>query len=649
MSLRTTPRRAVVLAAGFGTRMLPLTHATPKPLLPVWGTPVLERTLDLLQSWGVRDVLVNLHHGADRLFDHLVHSSRNGLRIHLSFEPAILGTGGALRRAAWFPDDDPFWIVNADILADLDPAPLLSVYRRRRPLAVLWMHPTRGPRTVEMRGERIASFRSQRPGAPGTCTFCGLQLVRRELLRYLPDSDFCTLVEAYERAQADGATVLGATVPNAYWADIGAPADYLAAHREILAAAHASQRGRALFGRARRAAPGALARRGVRARGFVALGTGVVLARGARVEDSVLWDGASLGPHADVRGAIVGGGTRVDTTVDFMALRADELPAADLRECVARLGWPLERTLALPLPPRGSARTFQRLSCGRRSAILIRYSLERAENGLYAGHARFLRAAGVRVPEVLLDRPEQRYALVEDAGRISIQDVVPRLPPEQVVRLYERVLDQVVRLHGAATAAARRRGLTLPAPFARKLYLWEQNLFCEEFLQRHARLPPPRLARIRRELRGLIPALLDLPQVLVHRDLQSSNILLPARGGRPVFIDFQGMRFGPAAYDLASLLCDPYVRIPGGAVDHLLAYYRARLPAAAGDPAHFWMAAVERLAQALGAYGRLGAQPPTAHFLRHVPAGLRAMRGALEHIDGLPGLKEWLHSAAANA
>ena len=153
------PSKAVILAAGLGTRMRPLTCATPKPLLPLWGVPLLDHTLNLLRAWGVRDVLLNLHHGADAIVRHVRTRPPPSLRIAFSFEPAILGTGGALRRAEWFPDDDPFWMVNADIAADVNPAPFLRAGRRTTFSAARGVR--RAPRAVSLRNGETTS-----PGIP---------------------------------------------------------------------------------------------------------------------------------------------------------------------------------------------------------------------------------------------------------------------------------------------------------------------------------------------------------------------------------------------------------------------------------------------------------------------------------------------------
>jgi aminoglycoside/choline kinase family phosphotransferase len=141
-----------------------------------------------------------------------------------------------------------------------------------------------------------------------------------------------------------------------------------------------------------------------------------------------------------------------------------------------------------------------------------------------------------------------------------------------------------------------------------------------------------------RELAGLIPRLLAEPRVLVHRDLQSTNVLF--RRGAPCLIDFQGMRFGPAAYDLASLLCDPYVSLAAPVMRELLAYYGqlTGVSTARLEPA-FWLAAVQRLVQALGAYARLGAGEGTARFAAHIVPGLRMLCRALDNGPDLPGLR----------
>lgn len=617
-----TPRKAFVLAAGFGTRMLPLTRETPKPLLPIWNVPNLERVLGMLRGWGVRDVLINLHHRADRLFDHVRARPPDGLRIALSFEPVILGTGGALRKAEWFfAGEDPVWVLNADVVAEVQPRRLVQAYHPARTIAVAWVHGTRGPRTVDVQRGRIVNFRSAQAGRPGTYTFCGLQLVNPRLLArahaFLPaEPTFGSIVTAYERAQAAGWTVAAVEVPGSYWADIGTPAQYLACHRELRAG-----------------------------RDFAAVDPTAQIHPTAQVRNSVVGAEAVLGPRARVSDAVVARGARVSGPVSYLALPADQALEPVEAGLLQKFGWDPAACTALPFGPRGSARTFMRVAHGARSALLVHYRPDRQENVWYVRHARFLRRLGLPVPRVLADDPAGCVSLFEDLGDTSVETAFASWSEARRESVYRALLDVVLRLHEVGGPAARRARLPLMPGFRPALYRWERAYFAEHMLEKRCGLSGPASAAIQRELAAVGRALARAPRVLVHRDLQSSNVLL--RRGQPWLIDFQGMRFGPAVYDLASLLCDPYVALDPGLRGRLVEYYAARSSYPNVVRRMFWFGAVQRLAQALGAYARLGAQPATRAFARHIPAALRLLREALAQGPHCPHLQRWCEAEQA--
>lgn len=633
MSAAAGPRKAILLAAGLGARMRPLSFDTPKPLMPLWGAPTVLRVLRMLDGWGVREFLVNLHHEPGPVFDALRNEAgARGLRVQFSYEPELLDTGGALRRAAWFLDDRPFWLVNTDIAAELSPVPLLRAHAALEPLATLWLSPDRGPRTVEVRAGLVTSFRSATPGAEGTCTFCGLHLLSPRVLRFVPpeESEF-SIITAYASAMAAGERIAGVPVPGAYWADAGRAESYLDIHADLVRRHGA------------RAIPAAQRRRlrqlragGVALAGAVSVGEDVRVAPGAAIRDSVVWDGADLGPHTRLDRAVVGRGVTLDRALSGVAVRADRLPAGATREVLGRLGWKAGATAVLPLAPRGSDRVFTRLVAGRRSAILIEYGTQRDENARTAGIARFLAAHGVPVPAVLLDDPVRRLQVMADAGDVSLEAAYPGLARRTAERVYGRVIDSVRRLHAIPVARAARLGLQ--PGFDRALYEWEHRLFAEHLLRRRLRMPESQVRALLRECQGLARTLARVQPVLVHRDLQSSNILL--RGGRPVLIDFQGLRQGAAAYDLGSLLCDPYVMLPGDLRARLLDRYLDGAPQQAEVRGLFWPASAQRLVQALGAFSRLAASRGTERFSRYIPSGLRMLGEALGHLDGMPLMKE---------
>ena len=482
----------------------------------------------------------------------------------------------------------------------------------------------------------ITTFQSPSPGTEGTFTFCGLHLVSPRVLDFLPASGFAGIIPAYERAAKKGLRVAGVCVPRSFWADIGTPRQYLDTHREI---------------------------RNFRG-SFAAIGRDVIREQNVRLKNSVVWDGAILRAGSVIESAVIGRGADVSGHVRYIAMRAERALDAVEFQALETLKWNPARATAYPVGPRGSDRTFMRISTNCRevwrplsertfhpaarraaatplqSVVLMRYSLKREENALYCGHAKFLRGIGLPVPQVLLDRPEQQVAILEDLGDTSLQDWVAGKSPAAIRKKYEQVLDSVLVLHAKGTARARTLHWRLMPPFDERLYRWERNFFAEQFLEKRLRLPARQVAEIQRDLARAAAKLLKSPRVLTHRDLQSSNILL--KGNRPFFIDFQGMRFGAAAYDLASLLCDPYVSLSEALQEGLLDYYAGRSADPGATTEIFWWGAIERLAQALGAYARLGAIPGMQSFSRHIAPASAMMRRALNRIDGMQTLRSFL-------
>jgi N-acetylmuramate 1-kinase len=206
--------------------------------------------------------------------------------------------------------------------------------------------------------------------------------------------------------------------------------------------------------------------------------------------------------------------------------------------------------------------------------------------------------------------------------------------------MYENILEDTLVLREKGTARARRERLKLMPPFDERLYRWERQFFAEQFLEKRLRLSPRFAAEVQRDIARAGRKLLKAPRVLIHRDLQSSNIIL--KGDQPFYIDFQGMRFGAAAYDLASLLCDPYVSLSESLQEKLLDAYAGRGADEVATAEIFWWGAIERLAQALGAYARLSAIPGLQSFDRRIAFATAMMRRALDRVGGLRSLRSLL-------
>lgn len=622
------PTRAVILAAGLGTRLDPLTREIPKALLPFQGITLLERALRQVESWGVREVLVNCHAHADQIVHALATRAPTGLRVQISFEPEILGTGGVLSYASWFLSSDPhpFWMLNADVVAELEPEALLNRAPRGKKIATLWMEPRRGPRTVEMQKRIVSTFRSNHPGRDGTYTFCGLQLLSPKILSYISPG-FSTIIEAYEAAIADGLQVTGCDIPQSYWADVGTPEQYLDAHRAM-----------ALRRKSASGVAGGDRRKPEATRGNNWVDTTAGVHPGAFLQDTVVMERARLGPRAKCHNAVIGPGTRVNGTCEGLVTRAAICLTQSEQNILKRIRIRTESAWVEQNNRIGSARSFHRISDDRTSVILVRYETEREENALYADHAVLLRRAGVRVPVLHANDVKRRVLVLEDVGRNSVEDLLPAWSPQKIARTYRKILEQVFRFHSEGSRLAKERRTKLMPRFNASLYRWEHGLFDSQFLEPRG-VPAALRREVRRELEKLSGTLDAAPAVLVHRDLQSSNILV--HRGEPVFIDFQGMRFGPAAYDVASLICDPYVMLSRDAQNKLIDQYASfgRNPAQSMEI--IWSAAVQRLSQALGAYGRLSGLAGGQRFRGYIPPACTMIRRAAEQCCvPTPGLVE---------
>jgi N-acetylmuramate 1-kinase len=312
----------------------------------------------------------------------------------------------------------------------------------------------------------------------------------------------------------------------------------------------------------------------------------------------------------------------------------------------AREGLGLDEAVPVELKAlavRGSDRTFFRLAWGdSNSCILVRYDPKRTENRYYADITSFLRSIGVPAPLLIRHDPERCLMLMEDLGGADLWSF-RREPWEVRGRLYRKTLAAAATLHSFPESEFPSTRVKLMEPFGPELYRWEREYFKEHFVRGLSGIEPePSFAAdLERELSALAGRLCKTGQALVHRDLQSQNVMI--RDEEPFFIDYQGMRFGSPFYDLASLLGDPYVELSDAEQDELLSFYYGTVDAKLDETSFrtlFRDASAERLMQALGAYGFLGITKGLPSFLDHIPQALRNLDRAASGTASLKRLSE---------
>lgn len=316
---------------------------------------------------------------------------------------------------------------------------------------------------------------------------------------------------------------------------------------------------------------------------------------------------------------------------------ASEIPSLSqiLETTAAQLGVPAGTALSLvPVTGGGSDRCYFRLAGmpGKKSPgiVVMAYTDARPDNPKFFPATETLASLDVAIPEVIGHDPEARIAWIEDLGEISLWDLRDNTWQERGP-LYEATLKEVAKLHRTAEGTlARCFESELMEPFNADLYRWEQAYFFEHLVGGVGGLDSDTVRRLASDpaLPELAASLAAEPRVLVHRDFQSQNIILSGSAAQtlqPFLIDYQGLRWGLAEYDLASLIHDPYVTFPPGTQDELARFHHRLLARDEGFAAfavRLRRCAIQRLMQALGAYGNLGRNLGKPRFFQHIPAAI---------------------------
>ena len=295
-----------------------------------------------------------------------------------------------------------------------------------------------------------------------------------------------------------------------------------------------------------------------------------------------------------------------------------------------------------PIKKGGSDREFFRVSLPHKdSFVFMHYGDEVAENAHWAGINKFMSSLGINMPRIIIQDVSKHFILLEDLGDVDLWSE-RFLPWEDRRDYYFQALTQIYRLHSFDLKSIPV-DLHLSESYGPRLYKWEHDYFLENFVWEicKIKLSSADALRLNKELDALSERLQKIEPCLIHRDFQSQNIMI--KNGRPVLIDFQGMRLGCLFYDLGSLICDPYVTFTAAERNELINfYYELMKPAVSLDEFvnNFWEASAQRLMQALGAYGFLGFKKNKPAFLKHINNGLTNLIIAVNHAPKLARLKD---------
>lgn len=227
--------KAMILAAGLGTRLRPITNNTPKPIIPVGDRPLIEYLLLLLKKYGIRDIIINLHHLGEKIEKALGDGSRWGIRISYSREEIILGTGGGIKKAQAFLSDSAFLVINGDILIDIDINNLLEFHQRHGGIATMVLRENDNPDLYgSVKTDKDVRVRQilDRPVCPvmdlNSYMFTGIHLIEPKIFQYIPEGQYYSVIDAYIEMLTKNEVVYG-HIMKGHWSDVGT----IEGHRKV--------------------------------------------------------------------------------------------------------------------------------------------------------------------------------------------------------------------------------------------------------------------------------------------------------------------------------------------------------------------------------------------------------------------------------
>ncbi len=654
---------AMILAAGLGTRMREISEQLPKALLPVGEAPLLAWNLDWLRREGIARAAINLHHHAELLDAWITKWNRavggGSPTVTSVREPEVLGTAGGLANARRWLTTDPVLVLNMDQLFRPRLATALAHHHEGGFTATLFCTPDAllGQVVCESATSRHGELRTRVKeilGSPDLSdsslfAFTGVYLLSQEALAELPVGGFSEL-GPYLRRWCEQGRVGAVATEEAPFREIGAPEAWAELARE-LGQDGGDALARALTGSVEPA-------ESARARGWsTTLPSGASLRAWVRGAESLISIGEKvLELHrvpATQEARLVALLARAwpesgwDGPTGFLARRIRTVVGDGSRRQLFRAVWGAESRILVsnPIaPPDGeAARIYARVAGGP------------DENEAFAYVAAFLSSKGVRVPTVHAFDPVSGSFLLEDLGRRHLLDRVRKLAQADdragIFRLYEEAIETLLRMRASAGTPFEPNRTGNPEYDAAFVRQFEAGYFHREFVNGWAGLDAT-LEQLQPTYERLAATALAGAQLgFIHRDFQSRNLMATRRG--LAVIDFQGARLGPAEYDLASLLFDPYARLGPQTRAELFDGYLARTKATVEESAtraRFAANGVNRLMQALGAYAYLGGRLGKPGFIEHIPAALQSLEELTrpEHAvqSGLPDVFE-LHTLVA--
>ncbi|WP_297213556.1 MULTISPECIES: sugar phosphate nucleotidyltransferase [Thermodesulfovibrio] len=618
--------KGFILAAGFSKRLRPITEHIPKPLLPIAGEVLLDCVYNFLKSSGIERIGINLHYKAKEIEQYI---KERGFSLTVFHEKEILNTGGALYNARDFLKDSPFLVHNADIYWDGNIKEAIKWHIDSGNSITLLVHncPPDNKLIIDEE-DNLIGINSSAFSLKPPVAFTGIAIYNPDVLELLPDGP-SSVIDLWFKAKAQGFKVKVFPVKYSFWYDIGIPTGFA----------------RAVFDKLKRNFTSLFVHpTSVGCEMMEPLGN-IVIERDVKIKKPFAGKNIIILPEKEFS--------------PENSLISDCIVGKDFTISIS--GWQGERET---LTHGGSARNYFR----ENDKVYCLWDEISQDFDKTVTLGKFLREKGFPVPKIIDVKKEQKLIILEDLGDLTLYSWFQcKRNSEEIINVYKKIIEHVANLHWKISFEASELKANLPE-FDYTYFIWESEYFLKEcvegvFKLNLATIGDTYLADLQQELHLIADKLSKAKKVILHRDLQSQNIILKLLNARHsntqkaeessfnykiYFVDYQSARLGPAEYDIASLLWDPYVELNDEIRQELVNYYiekSSNYSAFSISPSNFleelYLCRIQRHMQALGAYGFLSLKRGKRNFLKFIPAAIKLLYQDIEECPiELPRLKE---------
>ncbi len=691
---------AFILAAGLGERLRPLTDHVPKPLIPILGKPILQSILEKVSTLPVNKIGINLH--KKESIKSWINNSSFSKKVEIFYEDPILGTGGALKNAEALLRKNIFLVHNSDIISDIDLEKLVSFHLLSKNLVTLAVHdysefnnlvvdekgflkgilkphphPNPPPSSPPSSGGR-----GQGGGGLRILAFTGAAVYSPEFLRFLPPG-ISSIVDAWLKAIREGYKIGTLDVTGCYWSDIGTPTSYAKAVINEL-----RKNGEIVY-----IHPSVDWCKKIEIDGYVVIENisnppSPPFNKGG--DDSIPRGQAELTDKDDLdRKFLFRNCILLTQNITKKEVSHNTIPpflkgdkgGLLIENCILGPGFKIdldeseifnlfrENDLVL-IGTGGSDRKYFRAKSNGQTVVIMKCNDKDQDFSRHIEYTGFFRRYSIPVPELIEADHQNMSAIFEDLGDLSLYSWLKcQREKEQIEKVYRQIIDVLILIHTVATEHVSECPLLRNRVFDYNHLRWETDYFIERFVKGIGNTGVKDLTALNGEFHRLALKVDSFPKTVIHRDFQSQNIMI-TKEGIPRILDYQGARIGPPAYDVVSILWDPYYRLEDNIREKLLDYYINQvIPPApslekggknipdfkseSSKKAHpilenpprspFYKGGLrgitekefretllpcrlQRHMQALGAYGFLSSVKGKRYFLKYVPEGLRLLK-----------------------